>query len=187
MLVSDGTGSGKTTLLNVLSRWIPDGERVITIEDAAELKLQRQHDVRLETRPPSIEGKGEVTQRDLLRNSLRMRPDRIVIGEARGAEAMDMLQAMNTGHEGSMTTVHANNPRDALRRVENMVNMAGLNYPVDVIRHQIASAINVLAHVARLTGGRRKVVQLSEITGVENGTVLIQDLFRFNQKGVDDH
>ena len=153
ILISGGTGTGKTTFLNALSRWIPAGERVVTIEDAAELQLQQRHVVRLETRPPNIEGKGEVTQRDLLRNSLRMRPDRIIIGEVRGAEALDMLQAMNTGHEGSMTTVHANSPRDALRRLENMVSMAGLNFPVHAIREQISSALNVLIHLGRLAGG----------------------------------
>jgi pilus assembly protein CpaF len=186
ILISGGTGAGKTTMLNVMSKSIPNDERIVTIEDAAELRLPHEHVIPLEIRPPNIEGRGEVTQRDLLRNSLRMRPDRIIIGEVRGAEALDMLQAMNTGHEGSMTTVHANNPRDALRRVENMVSMAGLNYPVDVIRHQIASALNLLVHVARLAGGRRKVVQVSEITGVENGTILMQDLFRFHQRGVDE-
>jgi pilus assembly protein CpaF len=185
VLISGGTGTGKTTLLNVLSRWIPLGERVVTIEDAAELILQRDHVVRLETRPPNIEGKGEVTQRDLLRNSLRMRPDRIVIGEVRGAEALDMLQAMNTGHEGSMTTVHANTTRDALRRVENMVSMAGLNFPVHVIRQQITSALDLVIHIGRLTGGRRKIVAISEVTGMEGDTVCLQDLFLFKQLGVD--
>lgn len=185
ILISGGTGTGKTTMLNVLSRWIPDRERVVTIEDAAELQLQREHVVRLETRPPNIEGRGEVTQRDLLRNSLRMRPDRIIIGEVRGAEALDMLQAMNTGHEGSMTTVHANNPRDALRRVENMVSMAGLNYPVRVIREQMSSALHLLIHLGRVTGGRRKVVAISEVTGMEGDAVCLQDIFRLRQTGVD--
>lgn len=150
ILIAGGTGAGKTTILNVLSRWIPERERLVTIEDAAELQMQRDHVVRLEVRPPNIEGKGEITQRDLLRNTLRMRPDRIIIGEVRGTEALDMLQAMNTGHEGSMTTVHANNPRDALRRVENMVSMAGLNYPVQAIRQQMSSALDLLVHVTRL-------------------------------------
>jgi pilus assembly protein CpaF len=186
ILLSGGTGTGKTTFLNVLSKWIPPAERVVTIEDAAELILQRDHVVRLETRPPNIESKGEVTQRDLLRNSLRMRPDRIVIGEVRGAEALDMLQAMNTGHEGSMTTVHANNPRDALRRVENMVSMAGLNFPIHVIRQQLASALNLVVHLGRLTGGRRKVVSIAEITAMENDTICLQDIFRFQQTGIDD-
>lgn len=185
ILISGGTGSGKTTLLNVMSKWIPAGERVITIEDAAELQLQREHVVSLETRPPNIEGEGEVTQRDLLRNSLRMRPDRIIIGEVRGPEALDMLQAMNTGHEGSMTTVHANRPRDALRRVENMVSMAGLNYPVHVIRDQMASALNLVIHCDRVTGGQRKVVSIAEITGTEGDTICLQELFRFRQTGVD--
>ncbi len=186
LLISGGTGSGKTTLLNVLSHWIPAHERVLTIEDAAELQLQRKHVVRLETRPPNIEGRGEVTQRDLLRNSLRMRPDRIIIGEVRGAEALDMLQAMNTGHEGSMTTVHANNARDALRRTENMVSMAGLNYPVHAIRQQMASALNILVHLSRMTGGRRRIVDVAEITGMEGDVVCLHDLFKFVQTGVGE-
>ena len=186
ILISGGTGTGKTTLLNVLSKWIPSGERVVTIEDAAELKLLREHVVRLETRPPNIEGKGEVTQRDLLRNSLRMRPDRIIIGEVRGAESLDMLQAMNTGHEGSMTTVHANNPRDALSRVENMVSMAGLNYPVHAIRQQMTSAMDMLVHLTRVTGGKRKIMKIAEITGMEGEVVCLQDLFCFVQTGIGD-
>jgi pilus assembly protein CpaF len=186
VLISGGTGTGKTTFLNALSRWIPTDERLVTIEDAAELQLQQEHVVRLETRPPNIEGKGEITQRDLLRNSLRMRPDRIIIGEVRGSETLDMLQAMNTGHEGSMTTVHANSPRDALRRLENMVSMAGLNYPIHAIREQISSALNVLIHLGRLAGGRRRVVQIVEITGMEGETICLHELFRFNQKGVDE-
>lgn len=184
VMISGGTGTGKTTMLNVLSRWIPAGERVVTIEDAAELKLQRNHVVRLETRPPNIEGKGEVTQRDLLRNALRMRPDRIIIGEVRGQEALDMLQAMNTGHEGSMTTVHANSARDALRRIENMVSMAGLNFPIHAIRQQMCSALNLLVHLGRVTGGRRKIVSISEVTGMEGDTMLMQDLFIFRQTGI---
>jgi pilus assembly protein CpaF len=187
MLISGGTGTGKTTLLNALSKWIPAGERVVTIEDAAELQLQREHVVRLETRPPNIEGKGEITQRDLLRNSLRMRPDRIIIGEVRGDETIDMLQAMNTGHEGSMTTVHANSPRDALRRIENMVSMAGINYPIGAIRDQISSALNVIIHVGRLAGGGRKVVQIAEITGMEGETICLHDIFHFVQHGVDEN
>jgi pilus assembly protein CpaF len=155
LVISGGTGSGKTTMLNALSRWIPPQERVVSIEDAAELQLQRDHVVRLETRPPNIESKGEVTQRDLLRNTLRMRPDRIIIGEVRGDEALDMLQAMNTGHEGSMTTVHANNARDALRRIENMISMAGLNHPIHAVRQQMSSTLNMIVHLARLTGGKR--------------------------------
>jgi len=186
ILISGGTGTGKTTLLNALSRWVPEGERLLTIEDAAELQLQREHVVRLETRPSNIEGKGQVTQRDLLRNSLRMRPDRIIIGEVRGSETIDMLQAMNTGHEGSMTTVHANNPRDALRRLENMVSMAGINYPIHAIREQIGSALNVMIHLARLAGGQRKMVQVVEITGMEGDTICLHDIFHFNQQGVDD-
>ena len=186
ILISGGTGTGKTTLLNVLSRWIPNGERVVTIEDAAELQLQRRHVVRLETRPPSIEGRGEVSQRELLRNTLRMRPDRIIIGEVRGAEALDMLQAMNTGHDGSMTTVHANNPRDALRRIENMVSMAGLNYPVSAIRQQTASALNILVQLGRLTGGRRKIISIAEITGTEGEVICLQDIFSFRQRGISD-
>jgi pilus assembly protein CpaF len=186
ILISGGTGTGKTTFLNALSRWIPPGERIVTIEDAAELQLQQPHVVRLETRPSNLEGKGEVTQRDQLRNSLRMRPDRIIIGEVRGAESLDMLQAMNTGHEGSMTTVHANSPRDALRRIENMVSMAGLNFPVRTIRDQTASALNVLIHLARLAGGTRRIVQICEITGMEGDVICLHELFRFNQKGVDE-
>ena len=185
ILISGGTGSGKTTLLNVLSKWIPERERVVTIEDAAELQLQRAHVVRLETRPPNIEGRGEVTQRELLRNTLRMRPDRIIIGEVRGSEALDMLQAMNTGHEGSMTTVHANNSRDALRRIENMVSMAGLNYPVHAIRQQAASALNIVLQLGRTTGGRRKVLSIVEVTGMEGEALCMQDIFRFRQTGID--
>src|SRR4051794_12969262 len=185
ILISGGTGSGKTTLLNCLSRWIPAGERVVTIEDAAELQLQRRHVVRLETRPPNIEGKGEVTQRELVRNTLRMRPDRIILGEVRGGEALDMLQAMNTGHDGSMTTVHANNTRDAVRRIENMVSMAGLNFPMHAIREQISSAINLMVQVGRITGGRRKIKSITEITGMEGEAVCMQDIFRFRQTGVD--
>jgi len=186
ILISGGTGTGKTTLLNALSRWIPSGERVVTIEDAAELKLQRDHVVRLETRPQNIEGKGEITQHDLLRNSLRMRPDRIIIGEVRGDETMDMLQAMNTGHEGSMTTVHANSPRDALRRLENMVSMSGINYPVHAMREQISSALNVLVHIDRVTGGQRKVVNIAEITGTEGDIICLHDIFQYTQLGVSE-
>ncbi len=184
ILISGGTGTGKTTLLNALSKWIPDGERVVTIEDAAELKIQREHVVSLESRPPNIEGRGEVTQRELLRNSLRMRPDRIIIGEVRGAEALDMLQAMNTGHEGSMTTVHANSPRDALSRVENMVSMDGLNYPVRAIRHKMVSALSLLIHVGRLAEGVRRILYVSETVGMEGDVILLQDLFRFRKTGI---
>lgn len=186
-LISGGTGTGKTTLLNALSAWIPPGERVVTIEDAAELQLQREHVVRLETRPPNIEGEGQITQRDLVRNSLRMRPDRIIIGEVRGDESLDMLQAMNTGHEGSMTTVHANNPRDALRRIENMVSMSGISYPIRAIREQMSSALDVLIHVGRLSGGNRKVMNIVEIMGTEGDVICLHDIFRFNQVGVDDN
>ena len=187
ILISGGTGTGKTTLLNALSAWIPSGERVVTIEDAAELQLQQEHVVRLETRPPNIEGEGRITQRDLLRNSLRMRPDRIIIGEVRGDETIDMLQAMNTGHEGSMTTVHANSPRDALRRLENMVSMSGINYPVRAIREQMSSALDVLIHLGRLSGGGRKIINIVEIMGMEGDVICLHDIFRFNQIGVDDN
>lgn len=184
ILISGGTGSGKTTLLNILSGFIPSSERVITIEDAAELQLQQPHVVRLETRPPNVEGKGEVTQRALVRNSLRMRPDRVIIGEVRGAEAIDMLQAMNTGHEGSMATIHANTPRDALSRVENMVGMAGLNLPPKAIRQQITSAITVVIQVSRLSDGKRKIMSIQEITGMEGDIVTMQEIYMFEQKGV---
>jgi pilus assembly protein CpaF len=184
MLISGGTGSGKTTLLNILSGFIPEVERIITIEDAAELQLQQPHIIRLETRPPNIEGRGEVPQRSLVRNSLRMRPDRIILGEVRGAEAVDMLQAMNTGHEGSMATIHANTPRDAITRLENMVGMAGMNLPPKVIRQQISSAISVIVQVARLTDGKRKVVSLQEITGTEGDVITMQELFHFVQTGI---
>jgi pilus assembly protein CpaF len=186
ILVSGGTGSGKTTLLNSLSAFIPDDERVITIEDAAELKLQQPHVGRLETRPHNAEGAGEVTTRDLVRNALRMRPDRIIIGECRGAEALDMLQAMNTGHEGSLTTVHANDTRDALGRLEIMVGMCGFDLPIWVIRKQIASAIHVIVQVSRLMGGSRKVVKISEVTGTDGDNVVMHDLFGFKQTGVDE-
>jgi pilus assembly protein CpaF len=185
VLISGGTGSGKTTLLNCLSRYIPSDERVITIEDAAELQLQQPHVVRLETRPPNVEGKGEVNQRDLVKNCLRMRPDRVIIGECRSGEALDMLQAMNTGHEGSMTTVHANNTRDALGRLEVMVAMAGYDIPVKAMRTQIASAIQIVVQARRLTGGRRKVVSVSEICGMEGDQIQMHDLFTFEQSGVD--
>jgi pilus assembly protein CpaF len=185
VLISGGTGSGKTTLLNCLSRYIPPDERVITIEDAAEIQMQQPHVVRLETRPPNIEGKGEVSQRDLVKNCLRMRPDRIIIGEVRSAEALDMLQAMNTGHEGSMTTVHANNTRDALARLEVMIAMAGYEIPIKALRSQIASAIQIVIQARRLTGGRRKVVSVSEISGMEGENISMHDLFQFEQNGVD--
>jgi pilus assembly protein CpaF len=185
ILVSGGTGSGKTTLLNALSAYIPPEERVITIEDSAELRLQQRHVGRLETRPNNAEGVGQVTTRDLVRNALRMRPDRIIVGECRGAEALDMLQAMNTGHEGSLTTVHANDTRDALGRLEIMVGMAGFDLPIWVIRRQIASAIHIVVQVSRLLGGGRKVVKISEIAGLEADNVIMHDLFAFKQTGVD--
>lgn len=180
-LISGGTGSGKTTLLNILSAAIPDSERVATIEDAAELQLQQSHVIRMETRPPNIEGEGEVTTRDLVRNALRMRPDRIIVGECRGPEALDMLQAMNTGHDGSLTTVHANTTRDALMRLEMMVGMTGVDIPVWTIRRQIASAINIVIQTVRLTGGVRKVIAISEITGMEGDIISMHDIFRFQQ------
>ncbi len=183
MLISGGTGSGKTTLLNVLSNYIPNEERIVTIEDSAELQLQEEHVVRLETRPPNIEGKGEVTQRDLLKNSLRMRPNRIVIGEVRGAEALDMLQAMNTGHEGSLSTIHANSPRDALTRLEVMCLMSGMEIPVQAIRYYISSAINLIVQVARLSDGSRKVVSVVEITGMEGSIITMEEIFKFNVIG----
>lgn len=184
MLISGGTGSGKTTLLNVLSSYISPRQRIVTIEDAAELQLQQPHVVRLETRPPNIEGKGEITQRALVRNSLRMRPDRIIVGEIRGAEVLDMLQAMNTGHDGSMTTVHANTPRDAIIRLENMMGMAGLQLPPKSARAQISSALTAVIQVARLTDGRRKVISLQEITGMEGEVVTMQEIYTFQQTGV---
>src|SRR3954447_21981328 len=184
VLISGGTGSGKTTLLNAMSAYIDGRERIVTIEDSAELQLQQEHVVRLETRPPNIEGKGEIAQRDLVKNSLRMRPDRIILGEVRAGEAFDMLQAMNTGHEGSMTTVHANTPRDALSRVEQMIGMSGIDIPPRSARAQIASAINVIIQVARLADGRRKVVSLSELTGMEGEVTTMQEIFRFRQTGV---
>ena len=186
ILVSGGTGAGKTTLLNVLSGYIPNSDRIVTIEDAAELQLKQEHVVRLETRPPNIEGKGAVRQRQLVINSLRMRPDRIVVGEVRGEEAFDMLQAMNTGHEGSITTVHANSPRDALARVENMVSMANLNIPERAVRHQIASAVHAVIQIARLSDGTRKVITISEITGMDEDSIAMQDIFSFDRTGTDE-
>ncbi|CAB1128100.1 Type II/IV secretion system ATP hydrolase TadA/VirB11/CpaF, TadA subfamily [Candidatus Hydrogenisulfobacillus filiaventi] len=185
ILVSGGTGSGKTTMLNALSGYIPEDERIITIEDAAELQLQQAHRVSLEARPPNIEGKGEITIRTLVRNALRMRPDRILVGEVRGGEALDMLQAMNTGHEGSLTTIHANSPRDALSRLETMVLMAGAELPLAAIRQQIASAIDLIVQEARLQDGSRKVVQITEVVGMEGGIITTQDLFALEQTGVD--
>jgi pilus assembly protein CpaF len=187
LLISGGTGAGKTTVLNVLSGYIPNNERIVTIEDAAELQLKQEHVVRLETRPPNIEGKGAVRQRQLVINSLRMRPDRIVVGEVRGEEAFDMLQAMNTGHEGSLTTVHANSQRDALSRIENMVSMANLNIPERAIRHQISAAVHAVVQVARLSDGTRKVLTISEITGMEADIISMQDIFVFDRLGIDEH
>jgi pilus assembly protein CpaF len=186
VLISGGTGAGKTTLLNVLSGFIPANERIITIEDSAELQLQQPHVVRLETRPPNIEGKGEVNQRELVRNSLRMRPDRIVVGEVRGAEALDMLQAMNTGHDGSLTTVHANTPRDALGRIESMVSMTGISFPTKVLREQIASAIDVVVQIARHEDGRRRVVSIQEVNGMEGDVITTSELFRFDRRGLGE-
>jgi pilus assembly protein CpaF len=186
LLISGGTGAGKTTVLNVLSGYIPNSERIVTIEDAAELQLKQEHVVRLETRPPNIEGKGSVRMRQLVINSLRMRPDRIVVGEVRGEEAFDMLQAMNTGHEGSLTTVHANSPRDALARVENMVSMANLNIPERAIRQQIANAVHAVVQVARLSDGSRKVITVSEVIGMDGDSITLQDIFVFERSGIDE-
>ncbi|MGI9168001.1 MAG: CpaF family protein [Pyrinomonadaceae bacterium] len=185
IIISGGTGAGKTTLLNALSAYIPVDERIVTIEDSAELQMQQPHVVRLETRPPNIEGKGEVTQRDLVRNTLRMRPDRIVIGEVRGGEAIDMLQAMNTGHDGSLTTIHANTTRDALGRLETMVQMTGMRLSDRAMRQQIASAVNVVIQVARLNDGTRRITSISEITGMEGETITMQEIFLFERTGVD--
>jgi pilus assembly protein CpaF len=185
VLVSGGTGAGKTTLLNVLSSFISDRDRIVTIEDAAELQLRQEHVVRLETRPPNVEGKGAIRQRQLLINSLRMRPDRIIVGEVRGEEALDMLQAMNTGHDGSLTTVHANTPRDALSRLETMVAMANVNLPDKAMRQQIASAIQIVIQQARLSDGSRKVTSISEITGMEGDIITMQEIFRFDKLGLN--
>jgi len=186
ILISGGTGSGKTTMLNVISGFIGHSERIVTVEDAAELQMQQPHIVRLETRPPNIEGSGEVTQRALVRNALRMRPDRIILGEVRGGEALDMLQAMNTGHEGSMATIHANTPRDALTRLENMISMAAASLPSKAMRQQISSAIGVVVQVARLTDGKRKVMSVTEITGMEGDVITTQEIFAFRQTGTDE-
>lgn len=186
IVISGGTGSGKTTLLNMLSGYIPDTERVATIEDAAELRLQQAHVVRMETRPPNIEGTGAVTARDLVRNAMRMRPDRVVIGESRGPEALDMLQAMNTGHEGSMTTLHANEAREGLSRLEMMVGMAGFDLPIWIIRRQIASAVSIIIQASRLAGGVRKITQISEVTGMEGDIISMHDIFAFKQTGLDE-
>ncbi len=185
ILISGGTGSGKTTLLNILTSFIPRDERIITIEDSAELLLQQPHVVRLETRPPNIEGHGEITQRELLYNTLRMRPDRIILGEVRGAEALDMLQAMNTGHEGSLTTIHANTPRDAMSRVETMVSMSGIELPLRVVRQQISSAVHLIVQTTRMTDGTRKLLAISEIVGMEGEVVTMQEILKFKQESVD--
>ena len=187
IIISGGTGSGKTTLLNTLSSFIQPDHRVITIEDAAELQLQQDHVVRLETRPANIEGKGAITATDLVKNALRMRPDRIIIGECRGAETLDMIQAMNTGHEGSMTTVHANTPRDALSRLETMISMAGLELPIRALRSQFASAVDMIIQASRLSGGPRKVTSISEVIGMEGETIIMQEIFAFRQIGVDEN
>jgi pilus assembly protein CpaF len=187
VLISGGTGAGKTTLLNALSAYIPEDERIVTIEDSAELQLQQPHVVRLETRPPNIEGKGEVTQRDLVRNALRMRPDRIVIGEVRGGEAIDMLQAMNTGHDGSLTTIHANTTRDAVARLETMIQMTGMRLSDRAMRQQIAAAIDLVIQVARLSDGTRRLTSISEITGMEGETITMQEIFQYERTGVDSH
>jgi len=187
VLISGGTGCGKTTILNILSGFIPTTERIVTIEDAAELQLRQDHVVRLETRPANIEGKGEIAQRDLVRNALRMRPDRIVVGEVRGAETVDMLQAMNTGHDGSLTTVHANSSRDALTRIETMVAMAGFDLPSKALRHYISSALNVIVQLSRLSDGSRKVVSVQEVSGMEGDVVTMQEIFKFEQTGMDQN
>ncbi|MBX7075100.1 MAG: CpaF family protein [Pirellulales bacterium] len=186
MIISGGTGSGKTTLLNTLSSFIPNTERIVTIEDAAELQLQQDHVVRLETRPPNIEGKGAVTATDLVKNALRMRPERIIIGECRGAETLDMLQAMNTGHEGSLTTIHANTPRDGIARVETMIMMAGFELPLKAMRQQIASAVDLIIQANRLQGGSRKITHITEVVGMEQDTIVMQDIYHFDQSGIDE-
>jgi pilus assembly protein CpaF len=186
MIISGGTGSGKTTLLNTLSSFIPSTDRIITIEDAAELQLQQDHVVRLETRPPNIEGKGAVTATDLVRNALRMRPERVIIGECRGPETLDMLQAMNTGHEGSMTTIHANTPRDSLARMETLIMMAGFDLPIKAMRQQIASAVDVIIQANRLQGGKRRVTHITEIVGMEQDTVVMQDVYLYERDGIDE-
>jgi pilus assembly protein CpaF len=186
IIISGGTSSGKTTLLNILSKYLPSDERIITIEDAAELQLQQRHVIRLEYRPPNVEGEGEVPIRRLVINALRMRPDRIVVGEVRGGEALDMLQAMNTGHDGSLTTAHSNSPRDTLHRIETMTLMAGMDLPLRAIREQMASALNLIVHLARLPDGTRKVVRVTEVQGMEGDVIVTQDIFEFRQTGIED-
>ena len=186
MIISGGTGSGKTTLLNTLSSFIQPDHRVITIEDAAELQLQQEHILRLETRPPNIEGRGGVTATDLVKNALRMRPDRVIIGECRGAETLDMLQAMNTGHEGSMTTIHANNPRDSVARLETMIMMGGIELPLKALRTQFANAVDLIVQANRLQGGPRKITHITEVVGLEGDQVVMQDIFLFVQDGIDE-
>jgi pilus assembly protein CpaF len=186
MIISGGTGSGKTTLLNTLSSFIPNDQRIVTIEDAAELQLQQEHVVRLETRPSNIEGKGQITATDLVRNALRMRPERIIIGECRGPETLDMLQAMNTGHEGSLTTIHANTPRDAIARVETMITMAGFELPIKAMRQQIASAVDLIIQASRLQGGSRRVTHITEVVGMEQDTIVMQDIYKYSQEGIDE-
>jgi pilus assembly protein CpaF len=186
VLISGGTGTGKTTMLNVMSSYIPHRERIVTIEDSAELQLQQEHVVRLETRPPNIEGHGEVTLRDLVRNSLRMRPDRIVVGEVRGGEALDMMQAMNTGHDGSLTTIHANSPRDALSRLETLMSMAGMDIPDKALKQQVASAVHIIIQLVRLSDGSRRLTSFQEVTGMEGDTLTMQEIFKFTQTGVDE-
>jgi len=187
IIISGGTGCGKTTLLNTLSSFIPSDDRIVTIEDAAELQLQQEHIVRLETRPPNIEGKGQVNTRDLVRNALRMRPERIIIGECRGAEALDMLQAMNTGHAGSMTTLHANTTRDAQARLETMIMMAGMELPIKAMRQQIASAVDLIVQANRLQGGPRKITSITEVMNMEQDIIIMQDIFRYKQLGIDQN
>src|SRR5262249_52543399 len=187
IIISGGTGCGKTTLLNTLSSFIPHDERIVTIEDAAELQLQQDHVVRLETRPPNIEGKGAINTRDLVKNALRMRPERIIIGECRGAETLDMLQAMNTGHAGSMTTLHANSVRDAMSRLETMIMMAGMELPIKAMRQQISSAVDIIIQANRLQGGPRKVTSITEVLGMEQDTIIMQEVFRYKQLGIDQN
>jgi pilus assembly protein CpaF len=187
IVISGGTGSGKTTLLNTLSSFISNTDRIVTIEDAAELQLQQDHVVRLETRPPNIEGKGAITATDLVKNALRMRPERIIIGECRGAETLDMLQAMNTGHEGSLTTIHANNPRDAVARIETMITMAGFELPLKAMRQQVSSAIDLIIQANRLQGGPRKITHITEILGMEQDTIVMQDIYHYIKDGIDEN